>query len=153
MSSFYKQKLMLNFVNDCISKHHNVIFETTGAGHNSIIKIMDKASLRGYSIMFWYLYLPDVLISKERVRLRCKEGGHFVQDSEVERRYCRGLENIHLFFNKADAFVVIDRSRGTNGRLIASKKTKNGATAVNNHEVWDDLCSKNGNLVEYVSNN
>lgn len=143
---FEKQELMLRFVDNCINNNKSVMFETTGSGHNSIIRRMNKARSQGFWIVFWYLYLPDVQISKERIKSRCIEGGHFVPDPEVEKRYCRGFENLHLFYEATDEFIVIDRSRGTNGRLIASKKNKHDTIAVNNHAVWANLCSKNENL-------
>ncbi|MFI5344469.1 MAG: ATP-binding cassette domain-containing protein [Chlamydiales bacterium] len=149
--SLEKQKLMLSFVKECLNNNRSVIFETTGSGHNSVINLMHTGSSKGFRIIFWYLYLPDVQISKERIRERCIEGGHFVPDLEVENRYCRGLENLHLFFGAADSFVVIDRSRGTSGRLIASKNTKHGILTVNNHEIWTDICSKNKNLSQHFT--
>ncbi|MCE2982336.1 MAG: ATP-binding cassette domain-containing protein [Parachlamydia sp.] len=69
-SSLNKQKFMLNFINDCLNRNLSVIFETTGAGYNSVANLMDKAYARNYRIIFWYLYLPNVQIPKERIQSR-----------------------------------------------------------------------------------
>ncbi len=64
---------------------------------------------RGYAIHIAYLWIPSANMSVERVRQRVRQGGHWVDEETVRRRYKRGLENFFdLYVPLADSWVLCD---------------------------------------------
>lgn len=145
LSSMEKQKVMLSFVYKCLEEGKSFIFETTGSGKNSVLRILKEGKIKGYTTTVWYLWLPSPDIAEKRVNFRYREGGHYVPRNEIQKRYDNGIENLSTFIRKADRAIIIDRSKGSSGRLVASK-SKNCNLRVNNYKTWDVICSINKNL-------
>jgi predicted ABC-type ATPase len=58
----------------------------------------------------------------ERVKQRVAEGGHYVPENTILRRYKRGLSNfLNLYKNLADYWYLYDNSK-TDQELIAKGK-------------------------------
>lgn len=83
LSAFEKQRIMREYIDSCLSTKKSVLFETTGAGKSSVLKMMKRARDRGYQIIFWYLWLPNAQLAIERVRVRFRE----------RRSFCSGTRN------------------------------------------------------------
>jgi predicted ABC-type ATPase len=65
----------------------------------------------GYRIKLIFLYLKDVKIAIERVRVRVKQGGHGVPDDVIRRRYDAGWSNfLHVYKGCVDKWVLYDNS-------------------------------------------
>jgi len=64
----------------------------------------------GYKIHLIYLCLESVDIAKNRVAIRVENGGHFVSESEIEKRYFDGYANLNLHFKYFDLIDAFDTS-------------------------------------------
>mgnify|MGYP007118330597 CR=1 FL=1 len=65
----------------------------------------------GYRVKLIYLYLQDVKIAIERVRVRVRQGGHDVPEHVIRRRYESGWKNFHQIYKiLVDAWVLYDNS-------------------------------------------
>jgi predicted ABC-type ATPase len=85
-------------------------FETTLAGRTylSYLKRLQKI---GYKLHLYFLWLPSVNLAIKRVEDRVMQGGHSVPESDIRRRFDRGLR--HLFRNYlplADEWIIFDNS-------------------------------------------
>ncbi len=132
-------KLMLKRIQDLVKQEKNFAFETTLSGKNylKLIKILQK---KKYQVNLIFLYLDSPQEAKKRVAYRVKTGGHFISDSDIERRYTRGLKNlIAEYLDLVDYAILIDAT-STERNLIAKKsKTK---IKILSPELWNRINQK-----------
>jgi len=65
----------------------------------------------GYRIKLVFLYLPEVTLAIERVRVRVKQGGHNIPENVIRRRYKAGWKNLQeIYKDLVDAWVLFDNS-------------------------------------------
>ena len=65
----------------------------------------------GYRVKIIFLYLPDVAIAMERIRVRVKQGGHYIPQDVIRRRYKMGWKNFQeVYKDLVDAWVLYDNS-------------------------------------------
>ena len=58
-----------------------------------------------------YFWLNDVELAIERVAARVKEGGHFIAEDVIRRRYQKGIINFNVLFRQiVDFWVVINNT-------------------------------------------
>jgi len=103
-------RLMLKQINECIRKNESFAFETTlsGKGYCTMIKSWKE---RGYEIIIYFLKLPSVEFSMERVRLRVDKGGHDIPEQDIRRRFDRSWRNFQTLYKPlADSWIVYDTS-------------------------------------------
>jgi predicted ABC-type ATPase len=54
--------------------------------------------------------LDSIDEAKRRVAIRVENGGHFVPESEIRKRYFEGFSNLNTFFSYFDSVDVFDCS-------------------------------------------
>jgi len=103
-------KLMLKAIDEHIYKHESFVFETTLAGKIYAKKIsVWQAS--GYHVSMFFLRLRNVDIAINRVAQRVKQGGHFIADDVIKRRYQNGMINFqNLYKPLVDEWVIYDNN-------------------------------------------
>jgi predicted ABC-type ATPase len=103
-----------------VSNKKSFAFETTLSGLNYIDRIK-KWKQAGYEIILYFLKLPNPEIAIKRVQLRVAEGGHYVPEDVIVRRYHRGWKNFERYYKPlVDAWVVFDNS-GENPEVLEKK--------------------------------
>ena len=103
-------KLFLKEIKTSISKKENFSFETTLSG-KSYLKLIKNLKLNNWKIKLFYLYLPSVELSINRVAERVKHGGHNIPKETIIRRYPRSLNNLVNYYAKlCDTTICIDNS-------------------------------------------
>lgn len=113
-------RIMLNRINDLFHDQINFAFETTLATKIYKSKIMD-ARKSGYNSTLLFFWLSRIELAKERVRTRVLEGGHFIAEDVIERRYVNGIKNLYeIYLDIVDEALIFDNSEGT-PILIAEK--------------------------------
>lgn len=65
----------------------------------------------GYDLHLIFLCLDSIQEAKKRVAIRVENGGHFVPDSEIQKRYYEGFNNLNSFFNYFDYVDLYDSSK------------------------------------------
>jgi len=89
-------KIVLKKLDDCLNKGISIAIESTLAG-NFLLKHIKKAKDLGYQTAIIYVFLDNPQFNIERIRSRIRNGGHYIPDEDVIRRYHRSIFN---FWNK-----------------------------------------------------
>ena len=130
-------RIMLNRIDELISKKHDFAFETTLSTRSYVGKIRQAKKL-GYKIVLVFFWLESVELAKERVAIRVSEGGHNIPEETIVRRYHKGLHNFfHLYKEMVDEWLFINNTEGP-PQLISQLKA-NGTVLVKNEKIWSDL--------------
>jgi len=103
-------RLTLELIDELASKHEDFAFESTLSGR-TYAKIFKKLRSFGYEISLFYLWIPSTEMAIDRIADRVEEGGHFVPDADVIRRFSRSLTNLfELYAPLSDNLLVFDNS-------------------------------------------
>ncbi|MEN2398317.1 zeta toxin family protein [Flavobacterium sp. MC2016-06] len=66
---------------------------------------------KGYDLHLIFLCLNSIQEAKKRVAIRVENGGHFVPENEIEKRYNDGYDNLNSFFDHFDYIDLFDSSK------------------------------------------
>lgn len=103
-------RLMIKQIKSHVKKGESFAFETTLSGRAYIRSIKQWQNL-GYAIKLFFLQLPNVAFAQARVQQRVLQGGHFVPDDVIARRFQKGKDNFHAFYQPiVDEWAVYDTS-------------------------------------------
>jgi predicted ABC-type ATPase len=88
--SFQAGRIMLNRLRELFESRQSFSFETTltGYGYTHLLREMKEA---GYRIRLDYLWIPNLDITRNRVKQRVRKGGHDIPDEVQQRRFGKGL--------------------------------------------------------------
>jgi predicted ABC-type ATPase len=103
-------RLMLQEIASHVRRRENFAFETTLSGRR-YAKEIPRWQRLGYRVKLVFLYLVDVAIAIERVRVRVKQGGHRIPEDVIRRRYKTGWKNFQgVYKDLVYAWVLYDNS-------------------------------------------
>ncbi len=91
--------------------------ETTLCG-KGILRNIDTAKEKGYTIDLYYVGVDSVQTAIDRVARRVAQGGHGIPESDIRRRYTESLDNLSKVLPKCDHVRIFDNT--DKFRLIAS---------------------------------
>jgi predicted ABC-type ATPase len=114
-------KLMIERMHKLVRGGKSFAFETTCSGRGHAQTLL-KSKAVGYRVTLIFLWLPSPTVALMRVARRVAQGGHWVPDDVVIRRYAAGLRNLkQLYLPIADiAYIYDNTDRG--GVLIAERQ-------------------------------
>lgn len=97
-----------NQINDSIADSKDFCYETN---FNSTPLYWPKLfKENGYELRMIYLCLDSIEEAKRRVAIRVQNGGHFVAEAEIIKRYYEGFQNLNAHFKFFDYVDVFDTS-------------------------------------------
>jgi predicted ABC-type ATPase len=64
-----------------------------------------------YDLHLIFLCLDSIQEAKKRVAIRVENGGHYVPEKEIEKRYYEGYANLNSFFEYFDYIDLFDSSK------------------------------------------
>ena len=100
-------RIMLQRIQQLLDMNETFAIETTLATR-SYHKLVTQAQERGYYVELFFFFLPSPEVAKNRVAHRVKNGGHFIPDDVVERRFHLGLKNLkEIYIPIVDEWTVI----------------------------------------------
>ncbi len=140
--SFQAGRIMLERVDILLSEKSSFAIETTLAT-KSYVGLTKKAQSLGYEVVLMYFWLESYDMALRRVAKRVREGGHFIPDEDVKRRYEGGIRNlVDLFIPVVNRWSVYDNSdyNFRNPQLIA-KNEEDKSVIIENEEIWLKLQS------------
>jgi len=106
-------RMMIEEIEDHVREKRSFAFETTLSGRR-YARMIPQWQVVGYRIKLVFLYLEDVRIAVERIRIRVRQGGHGIPEDVVRRRYEAGWRNFRqIYKNLVDTWVVYDNSGET----------------------------------------
>jgi len=65
---------------------------------------------KGYKLAMVFFCLDSIDKAKERVQIRVENGGHFVPEREIEKRFKDGYENLNRHFQEFDILHLYNSS-------------------------------------------
>ena len=116
-AAFKAGRIMLAKITTLIDENKSFAFETTLSGI-TYLNIIKNAKQKGYRITFFFVYLANETLAKNRVAARVSRGGHNIPGNVIERRYYKGLRNFALYKKLANSWYLYDNS-GRRYELIA----------------------------------
>jgi predicted ABC-type ATPase len=92
-AAFEAGRIMLNRLRELAAQRVDFSFETTlsGRAYAPLLKTWRAA---GYRIRLDFLWIPDLDITRQRVRQRVTKGGHNIPDAVQQRRFHLGIRHL-----------------------------------------------------------
>jgi predicted ABC-type ATPase len=110
-------------------------FETTLSGR-SYVPLLRGVKRAGFRLHMFYLWIPSPDLALLRIRGRVENGGHYVPEADVRRRFNRTLSNLfRLYRPMLDTLQFFDNSSDT-PRLIF--KDEAGQTTIRDAALYED---------------
>jgi predicted ABC-type ATPase len=133
-------RIMLERVRELATEGKDFAFETTLASRSFAPWIAQLRKEQGYEFRLDYLWIPGPELSIGRIEGRVRDGGHFVPDDVVRRRYAGGLRNFfELYQPIADKWRMYD-NHDSNERL---RKVAEGSLSevrtVYDEQTWEQV--------------
>jgi predicted ABC-type ATPase len=134
--AFEAGRIMLSRINELMSEGADFAFETTLATRSYVSQVK-KAQMAGYKVSLLYFWLSSPKIAIERVSKRVSNGGHNIPADIIERRYYRGIDNLHqLYIPICDEWTLVD-NMDLVPEVIA--KSDSFGKTVFNVELWNRI--------------
>lgn len=127
-------RVMLDRMSELAKRRESFIVETTCAGHSNL-NFVRKCKNEGWTIGLVYLWLRSPAAAIRRVARRVSEGGHFVPNDAVERRYWSGLSNVRRHYLPLADFATI-RDNTDGDRVEIAKKVNGSALVICDEQLW-----------------
>jgi len=106
-------RMMIEEIEAHVREKRSFAFETTLSGRR-YARMIPQWQAVGYRIKLVFLYLEDVRIAAERIRVRVRQGGHGIPEDVVRRRYEAGWRNFQQLYKRlVDTWVLYDNSGET----------------------------------------
>ena len=103
--------IMLDQIHSLTKRGVDFGFESSLSG-GTYVKLLQEMKRRRYLIPIFFLWINDVDLALERIRLRVRNGGHAIPEATVRRRFGRSLANfLRLYKPLADSWTIFDNSR------------------------------------------
>jgi len=136
-------RLLLKEIARYTHRREDFAFETTLAG-KTYLKLVQQLLADGWRVDLYYLWLPSIEMSIERVAERVEHGGHDIPHKSVIRRYPRSIANlIEHYAPLCSSTTCMDNSRpepevifvqDSHGRLVENEELYSALLLGANHD-------------------
>jgi predicted ABC-type ATPase len=117
-------------------------FESTLSG-KTYVRFLQGVKRGGYSIHIFFLWINDVELALERIKLRVRNGGHAIPEATVRRRFGRSLANfLRVYKPLADSWTIFDNS-GNVPEMIAFEESRK--IEILDSDLFNNLLKYKGN--------
>ncbi len=135
-------RIMLEQIHSLAERGVDFGFETTLSG-KTYVKLLQRMKKRRYLIHIFFLWVSDVELALERIRLRVRNGGHHIPEVIVRRRFGRSLPNfLRVYKPLADSWTIFDNS-GDVPKTIAIEES--GKIGILDPDLFNILLRYKGN--------
>ena len=115
-------RIMLFRINELIEKGESFAFETTLSTKSYRQKVI-VAQQAGFRVSLLFFWLNSIDLAIDRVRIRVSEGGHYIENHVIKRRYLRGIKNLfEIYLPIVDEGLIFDNSFGTPEMVFQKNK-------------------------------
>jgi predicted ABC-type ATPase len=126
---------MLGRIDALIEEGVDFAFETTLAS-KSFADLARRAQDRGYKVILLFFWLESPAMAMNRVAERVANGGHNIPAHVIERRYYRGIKNLHeLYMPVCDEWLIVNNSDGP----VIIADNRNGFRQILNQSIYNML--------------
>ena len=106
-------RIMIERLKELSSEGVDFALETTLSGNWLVHHIRDWQT-KGYTVDLYYLTSPSPEFAVERVAKRVREGGHFIPEDVIHRRFHRSLDMLERKYKPlVDRWMVYDNREQT----------------------------------------
>ena len=103
---------------------------------------MHRAQQLGYKVHLIFFALENEEQAIQRVAQRVSNGGHNISETDIRRRFKRGIANLlHLYMPICDSVLVYNNEM-TPAKLVARKRTKQDDVKEVEPNMWNQLKQK-----------
>jgi predicted ABC-type ATPase len=96
-------------IENAFEKSESIAFETN---FNNVPRgWIQRANSIGYKITIFLFVLDTIEKAQDRVLIRAKNSGHFVDNETIRFKWKEGYKNINLHYNLVDNVIFIDNSK------------------------------------------
>lgn len=130
-------RLMLQRIDELLPQKVDFAIETTLATR-SYVHLVHRAQALGYKVHLIFFCLENEEQAIERVAQRVSNGGHNIPETDIRRRFKRGIHNlIHLYLPICDRVYVLNNN-SVPARLIV-QKTPNRQLQIFDKDFWEQI--------------
>ena len=139
--AFQAGRIMLQRIEELLPQRVDFAIETTLATR-SYVQLVHRAQALGYKVHLIFFFLENEEQAKARVAQRVSNGGHNIPESDIRRRFKRGIYNlIHLYMPICDNVHIYNNAHG-DAILVAKYSRSNGEIQIYEQEMWNQLLLK-----------
>lgn len=124
-------RVFLQRLRQQIERRESFAFETTLSGRTHL-HLVNELIESGWRVQMFYLWVPSVEISIDRVSERVRHGGHDIPQEAILRRYRRSIRNLLEDYAPRCSAVVCLENTGPISKTIF-REDPNGRVVVNQH--------------------
>ncbi len=131
-------RLFLKEIEQYIRQREDFAFETTLSG-KTYLRLIRRLLADGWRVELYYLWLPSIELSIERVAERVFHGGHDIPQASIVRRYPRSIENLLIHYTPlCSSTICLDNSRTIPEVIFVQDGT---CRTVENSDLYQQLLS------------
>lgn len=120
-AAFEAGRIMLRRLRDLAGQRVDFSFETTLSG-KAYAPMLRAWRAAGYRIRLDFLWIPDLGITRRRVRQRVTKGGHDIPDEVQQRRFHLGIRNLAELYRPCLHEWRLYDNTGRHPHLVAQEK-------------------------------
>jgi predicted ABC-type ATPase len=122
---FTASRLFLQQIEQHITAARDFAFETTLSGRG-YLRLVQRLRSAGWRVELFYLALPNVELSQQRVAERVAHGGHSIAPADILRRFPRSLRNLLDVYAGAvdDAFCLLNSGPSSEFVFVLQGETR-----------------------------
>ena len=141
-AAIHAGRLMLEQIHSLAERGVDFGFETTLLG-KTYMKLLQGMKKRGYLVHMFFLWITNVELALERIKLRVLNGGDAIPEAIVRHRFGRSLPNfLRVYRPLADSWTIFDNS-GDVPRMIAFEES--GKIEILDSDLFNILLKYKGN--------
>jgi len=106
----YFYAMIANFIRFNLLENFQSFTYETVISHPSKIEFLKKAKKKGYKIYLYFLCTENTEINKLNVKNRVANGGHFIDDETIEKRFYRTLDNLFDAIKSAEVSYLLQNN-------------------------------------------
>jgi predicted ABC-type ATPase len=126
-AAFEAGRIMLNRLRELAARRVDFSFETTLSGR-AYAPFLRELRAAGYFIQLDFLWIPNLDLTRSRVRQRVTKGGHNIPDDVQLRRFHLGIRNLAALYRPLLSYWRLYDNTGGEPHLVIEEK--NGGTRV-----------------------
>lgn len=124
-------KEALRRVSSLIGKGESFAIESTLSG-STYVKVIERAKTLGYMVVIAYVFVDSPEVCIARIATRVRNGGHYIPDEDVRRRYGRSRGNFikcyapiadmwSLFYNGESQMIYVAKGGKSEQQVVFSR--------------------------------
>ncbi len=139
--AFQAGRIMLHRIDELLPLRVDFAIETTLATR-SYVQLVHRAQALGYRVHLIFFFLENEQQAIARVAQRVSNGGHNIPESDIRRRFKRGIYNLLNLYMPICETVYVLNNNSVPAKLVAQKTPNSGGLRVYDEAMWQQFIGK-----------